>query len=175
MAMDPSRRCWMPTAASNGVTWQGGANGYGTIFYVTPEGSLTTLHNFDFTGGSYPDSTLLQANDGIIYGTTQMGGLFDYGTLFQMKPEWVLTAIYNCNTLYGDDPSGGLIQATVPTAVCFKAPGVSFNGTEAPFTVISPTQIRTAVPPGSSSGWVQVTTAGGTLATSPGFVFRIGQ
>ena len=49
-----------------GTTAQGGANGVnsaGTVFKITPSGTLTTLHNFDWTDGEYPNG-LVQGADG---------------------------------------------------------------------------------------------------------------
>lgn len=37
-----------------GTTELGGANGYGTVFKITPTGTLTTLHSFDSTDGANP-------------------------------------------------------------------------------------------------------------------------
>ena len=67
-----------------GTTQKGGANcivsigGCGTIFKVTPGGSLTTLYNFceqaQCTDGSTPQAGLVQGTDGNFYGTTWEGG-----------------------------------------------------------------------------------------------------
>ena len=46
---------------------------------------------------------------------------------------------------------------------------VTFNGTEAAFTVVSPTEITTTVPAGATSGKVQVITPGGTLSSNVAF------
>jgi uncharacterized repeat protein (TIGR03803 family) len=51
-----------------GTTANGGANGLGTAFKVTPEGTLTTLYNFcsenECADGMYPYAALIQASDG---------------------------------------------------------------------------------------------------------------
>src|SRR5579862_2971624 len=53
-----------------GTTEYGGAYGYGTVFQITPSGTLTTLHSFDDTDGAYPNfEGLIQASDGNFYGT----------------------------------------------------------------------------------------------------------
>src|SRR5208282_3915598 len=63
-----------------GTTTVGGANGYGTVFEITPAGKLTTLYSFCSVSacadGSSPRSTLIQATDGNLYGTTEYGGYF---------------------------------------------------------------------------------------------------
>ena len=57
-----------------GTIGYGGANGYGTVFQVTPAGVLTTLVSFNGTNGSYPYAGLVQGSDGNFYGTTSGGG-----------------------------------------------------------------------------------------------------
>jgi uncharacterized repeat protein (TIGR03803 family) len=61
-----------------GTTSKGGANcapdGCGTIFKISPGGTLTTLHSFDGADGAYPLAGLVQATNGDLYGTTEVGG-----------------------------------------------------------------------------------------------------
>jgi len=64
-----------------GTTALGGANRYscslnscGTIFRITPSGTLTTLHSFDGNDGEGPWGALMQATNGTFYGTTGWGG-----------------------------------------------------------------------------------------------------
>jgi uncharacterized repeat protein (TIGR03803 family) len=68
-----------------GTTSAGGAQGYGTVFRISTNGALTTLHSF--TGskdGAYPYSALLQGTDGSFYGTTFEGGQDNQGTVFRL-------------------------------------------------------------------------------------------
>src|SRR5271165_6217841 len=58
-----------------GTTCYGGANnncalGCGTVFRITPQGTLTTLHNFNGSDGGYPRAGLVQGIDLNLYGTT---------------------------------------------------------------------------------------------------------
>ncbi len=103
-----------------GTTAYGGANGldYGTVFKVTPSGTLTTLYTFcsrsGCPDGSYP-YTLVQATDGYFYGTTQYGGTNNYGTVFKITSGGTLTTLYNfCSQSGCTDGEGpaALVQAT---------------------------------------------------------------
>jgi uncharacterized repeat protein (TIGR03803 family) len=53
-----------------GTTEAGGANSYGTVYKITPSGTLTTL---DAVSGQ-PWAPLVQGTDGNFYGTTICGG-----------------------------------------------------------------------------------------------------
>ncbi len=67
-----------------GTTTGGGANNGGTVFKITPTGTLTTLYSFDFTDGRTPFAGLVQATDGNFYGTTVSGGASADGTVFSL-------------------------------------------------------------------------------------------
>jgi len=47
-----------------GTNYAGGTGRYGTVFTITPSGTLTTLHSFSFPDGSQPYAGLIQATDG---------------------------------------------------------------------------------------------------------------
>jgi uncharacterized repeat protein (TIGR03803 family) len=93
---------------------QGGGGGYGTVFELTPGGTLTTLHTFANTDGSVPDAGLVQATDGNFYGTTACGGANSDGTVFKITSGGVLTTLYSFagSVPVGADANGGLMQAT---------------------------------------------------------------
>ncbi|MGA9966340.1 MAG: choice-of-anchor tandem repeat GloVer-containing protein [Terriglobales bacterium] len=99
-----------------GTTASGGAHGDGTVFRITPSGTLTTLHSFDGTDGinTFGDP-VIQATNGKFYGTTEAGGAHGYGTVYEMTPAGVLTTLYSfCaknNCVDGSYPRG-LVQAT---------------------------------------------------------------
>jgi len=85
-----------------------GANGYGTIFRITPSGALTTLHSFLGTDGNNAAGCLLQSRDGNFYGTTRSGGTDGDGTIFKITLAGAFTTIYS---LTGNDGlNGGLVQ-----------------------------------------------------------------
>jgi large repetitive protein len=78
-----------------GSTYASGASHAGTIFKVTPSGTLTTIHTFSITDGTYPSTALVLGGDGNFYGTTAAGGSADGGTVFQMTPSGTLTTLYD--------------------------------------------------------------------------------
>jgi uncharacterized repeat protein (TIGR03803 family) len=58
-----------------GTTYQGGTNGFGTLFrYASATGQLTTLVNFNRIDGSLPAATVTLDGQGNVYGTTYQGG-----------------------------------------------------------------------------------------------------
>ncbi len=67
-----------------GTTELGGANNDGTLFKITPGGTLTTLHSFDGIDGAYPEGGLVQGLPGTFYGTTPSGGANNEGTVFRL-------------------------------------------------------------------------------------------
>jgi len=103
-----------------GTTSQGGANcapnGCGTIFKISPGGTLTTLHSFDGADGQLPEAGLIQATNGDLYGTTEFGGAYNGGTVFKITPAGKLTTLYSfCSQSLcadGSMPVAGLVQAT---------------------------------------------------------------
>jgi uncharacterized protein (TIGR03437 family) len=100
-------------------TQPAGGNG-GTVFRITPGGTLTTLHSFcitDCADGAHPNGSLLQASDGYLYGTTAGGGASFSGTVFRMTLGGTLTTLYSfsctaASCANGGSPAAGLIQAS---------------------------------------------------------------
>ncbi len=72
-----------------------GANGVGTVYKITPSGTMTTLYNFTLgDDGGLPQAPLVEGNDGNFYGTTGAGGANQSGTVFKITPAGVLTTLY---------------------------------------------------------------------------------
>jgi len=104
-----------------GTTLLGGSSdsctdGCGTVFKVTPSGTLTTLHNFDGTDGSSATG-VIQGTDGNFYGTTANGGASNIcsngcGTVFKITQSGTLTTLHNFNGTDGSGPYTGLIQGS---------------------------------------------------------------
>src|ERR1017187_9221619 len=205
-----------------GTTSGGGNLGWGTVFKITPSGTLTTLYGFcsqtNCADGGAPDAGLVQAADGDLYGTASSQGANSYGgTVFKITPGGTLTTLYSfCSEsgcTDGQYPYAGLVQDTngdfygtttqkggAASGTVFSlsvglgpfvkprppfgkvgaaikilgtnltgATSVSFNGTVAVFEVVSTSEITTTVPAGASSGEVQVVTPSGTLSSNASF------
>jgi len=99
-----------------GTTPWGGANNNGTVYKITPAGTLTTLYSFctqpNCTDGASPYAVLLQATDGNFYGTTLEGGDNNLGTIFKISSSGTFASVYSFSGSDGEAPYAGLIQAT---------------------------------------------------------------
>jgi uncharacterized repeat protein (TIGR03803 family) len=207
-----------------GTTNRGGVNNFlgGTVFKMTPSGTLTTLYSFcaqpGCPDGSGPSAELVQAVDGNLYGTTQDLGANEYGgTVFKITPDGELTTLHSfCNACAdGETPTAALVQDTsgelygttsaggangccygtifvlstgaspfvetrptigvvgeVVTILGYGLKGatsVTFNGVAANFTVDGWTAMTTTVPAGATTGKVRVVTPSGTLTSNVAF------
>jgi uncharacterized repeat protein (TIGR03803 family) len=101
--------------------WPAGLGDNGTVFQLTPGGTLTTLYSFDnsssYAYGSWPRAGLVQGSDGNLYGTTnQRGANGNYGAIFKITTSGSITALYSFCAVSGcpdgATPEGPLIQAT---------------------------------------------------------------
>jgi uncharacterized repeat protein (TIGR03803 family) len=155
-----------------GTTVGGGANGVGgTVFKITPSGTLTTLYSFcshsGCTDGEDPDAPLVQDTSGNFYGTASGGGADGDGTVFSLSVG--LSPFVEPQTTSGKVGAVIKILGTDLTG----ATSVTFDGTVATFTVNpAGTEIKTAVPSGATTGTVQVVTPGGTLSSNVPFRVR---
>ena len=100
------------TTSEGGASSNCGSAGCGTIFKITPSGTLTTLHNFSGGDGAAPVAGLVQATDGNFYGTTYGGGTYSVGTVFKITASGTLTTLHSFDSSDGARPQAGLVQAT---------------------------------------------------------------
>ena len=162
-----------------GTTPSGGANCLypcgGTLFKITPGGTLTTLYSFcsqsGCTDGESPVAGLVQATDGDFYGTTAGGGAGHCSEGSDPGCGTVFSLSVGLGPFVKTTPAFGKVGAVVKIlgTNLTGATSVSFNGTAAGFTVVSPSLITTTVPVGATNGTIQVTTPGGTLASNLAF------
>jgi len=124
--------------------------------------------------GNNPAAGLVQATNGIFYGTTKEGGAEDHCT--------AITHAYNsCGTVFSlslglgpfveTQTSSGKVGAavTILGTDLTGASSVTFNGTAAVFKMVSGSEITTKVPKDATTGPVQVVTSGGTLTSNVNF------
>jgi len=145
----------------------GGVANAGTIFSITPDGTLTTLHavTSPFQEGKFPFTTLVQATNGKFYGTMEEGGAKGKGVIFSLD--------VSLAPFVSIQPSSG----KVGTSVSILGNGltgttaITFNGTTASFRVVSDSLINAVIPPGATSGTVSVMTPTGALLSN--LVFRV--
>jgi uncharacterized repeat protein (TIGR03803 family) len=82
---------------------------------ASPAQTFTTLNSFDGTNGASPESELIQATDGNLYGTTPDGGANGDGTVYRMTLSGALTPLYSFCSLAacadGQNPEAALVQA----------------------------------------------------------------
>jgi uncharacterized repeat protein (TIGR03803 family) len=102
-----------------GVTAGGGAGDVGTVFAITPGGDTTVLYSFaggedgaDPTDGANPSSRLIEAEDGLLYGTTFIGGANEVGTIFRISPagEYAVVHSFGATETGPVYPDSALVQ-----------------------------------------------------------------
>ncbi len=116
-----------------GTTPLGGNSGNGTIFKITPSGTLVWVYSFcsqsNCADGAQPYASLVQGTDGNLYGTTTAGGTTSgmlcqngngapgCGTVFKVSLTgppliWTYAFCPQQGCADGATPYGGLVQAT---------------------------------------------------------------
>ena len=81
-----------------GTTAEGGTNGNGTVFKITPSGTETILWSFGASGsgdGTGPNGSLAMDAHGNLYGTTHSGGAFNSGSVFKITASGVESVLYS--------------------------------------------------------------------------------
>ncbi|HEY6291971.1 MAG TPA: choice-of-anchor tandem repeat GloVer-containing protein [Terriglobia bacterium] len=148
-----------------GTGGAGGACNCGVVFEVSPEGVLGRLHSFAGypADGRLPLAGLVQATNGIFYGTTFRGGGDDEGTIFGVSVG--LAPFVKTVSTFG---RAGSTITILGNNLKF-ATSVTFNGVAASFTVQSSTYIKATVPAGATTGPIVVTLPSGTLTSNVNF------
>jgi uncharacterized repeat protein (TIGR03803 family) len=106
-----------------GTAYQGGATGYGTVFRITPTGSLTVLRSFAGAPfeGAFPLSTVGHMPDGSLVGTTEKGGSTGAGTAWRIDPTGAFTTLHSF--------SGQVVDGAQPFASLFPLNGALYGAT----------------------------------------------
>jgi uncharacterized repeat protein (TIGR03803 family) len=156
-----------------GMTLAGGTDpcNCGTIFNVSLNGALTSLLSFGpaTTGTAQsPAKRLLQDTNGDFYAVS-LGGpstrscANGCGVIFRFTTG--LGPFVAPTPRFGSAGAAVQILGTNLT----NSSSVTFNGTPAVFKVVGPGFIRATVPPGATTGSIQVTTPSGTLTSNVPF------
>ena len=125
-----------------GTTHSGGKTGSGTVFEVTTNGTLTTLHTFGAgreiygvpeiytnSDGAYPWGALTPGPNGAFYGTTSGGGTNGVGTVFAITTGGTFTSLLTFAKGNGANPGGTLFLTNGLFYGTTAAGGSSGNGT----------------------------------------------
>ncbi len=122
------------------------SHGCGTVYSISPKGSLSVLFSFSAGNGAQPDSGLIDVK-GMLYGTTPKGGASQRGTVYGITTAGVETTLYsfkgrsdgispngrliNVNgTLYGTTPLGGTQPCSVYDLGCGVVYSITTSGAE---------------------------------------------
>ncbi|MGD0416243.1 MAG: choice-of-anchor tandem repeat GloVer-containing protein [Terriglobales bacterium] len=106
-----------------GANMGGGSSNQGTIYQLTQkpdtywpydEWTVSLLHSFSGSEGTYPYGGVVLGPTGAIYGTTYQGGTENSGTVFQLTPvannKWSLTVLYSFSGgTDGNAPTGSVV------------------------------------------------------------------
>jgi uncharacterized repeat protein (TIGR03803 family) len=149
--------------------------GCGVLFELTPAGGYTLLYDFcslaNCTDGGSPTGGLMQATNGMFYGTDGIGGSgsgcpqgLGCGAIYTLSVG--LGPFVEALPGFG---SAGRVVGILGSQLGATT-SVTFNGTAATFTVVSNTLIKATVPAGATTGTIEVTTPSGTLSSNAVFL-----
>ena len=97
-----------------GTSSMGGTNELGTVFKLPKDGTgLAVLWRFTGTNGdgSNPMTALVEAKDGVLFGTTQSGGTNHYGIVFHLnKDGGGYAVVRSFNPVAGDGSSPNVLR-----------------------------------------------------------------
>jgi len=147
--------------------------GCGVLFELTSTGAYTQLYDFcsagNCTDGGAPSSGLVQATNGVFYGTAGIGG--GTGCSQGLGCGVIYSLAVGLGPFVEANPNFGKVGQTIGILGnnLSGTSSVTFSGTPATFTVVSNTLIKVMVPAGATSGTIQVTTPDGTLSSNVEF------
>ncbi|HXS75648.1 MAG TPA: choice-of-anchor tandem repeat GloVer-containing protein [Terracidiphilus sp.] len=92
-----------------GTTESGGIYDRGTIFEMTPDGTVKTLYDFEGADGSQAESPPIRGLNADFYGVTS--GYDDSGTIYRITPGGSFLSLHLFTGTDGAKPLGTLLQA----------------------------------------------------------------
>jgi uncharacterized repeat protein (TIGR03803 family) len=96
-----------------GTTQGGGADFYGTVFRIAPDGTETVLHSFDGEGGGSFVNAGVTINQltGDLYGTTNGGGVDEFhGIIWKLTADGTFTVLHSFSGGDGDGSDSRMIR-----------------------------------------------------------------
>jgi uncharacterized repeat protein (TIGR03803 family) len=161
-----------------GTVQNGGTDGFGQVFQLTPDGVRTTIYNFTGANpgdGGAPDYPVFLASDGDLWGGESNSA--PCGTLFRLTLKGKISNFpLDCNpnlptegsdgNFYGNAANGG---NSGPCPGGCGLTEVEFGGVAATFNVVSGTELTAVVPAAAFTGVVSVVTSTGTLTAISNF------
>jgi uncharacterized repeat protein (TIGR03803 family) len=97
-----------------GTAYQGGPNGYGTLFKMTPAGAVSVVHAFagPLSGAGFPLSSVTQDAAGNLYGTTEQGGSINQGAAWRYSASGQFGLLHSFigSPIDGNKPYASLIE-----------------------------------------------------------------
>lgn len=102
-----------------GLASEGGEYGKGVIFGTDGfGGNYSVLYDFSGIDGATPLGTLLEGQDGALYGMTSEGGILDLGVLFKINKDGSnYTILYEFQDDGVAQPASGLVQLSDGTLI----------------------------------------------------------
>ena len=139
-----------------GTTTTGGIGNTprGTVFKITSLGQLTTLFTFVADpNGNYPDgwlpTSLVEGNDGFLYGTTDAGGANNVGVVYKLSKSGTIQVLHDLCSSCGEGSSPSSLTLGRDGNFYGTSLGVLFRITPAgSFTVLHTFDIETEGPSG---------------------------
>jgi uncharacterized repeat protein (TIGR03803 family) len=99
-----------PGRALFGTTMSGGGpNGYGTVFKMDLDGSLTPISVFDGSTNGCGAGGLCLGRKGDFYGTTRIGGPDNSGTIFRITRKGEMKTLFLFRDSLGKNPMAPLV------------------------------------------------------------------
>jgi uncharacterized repeat protein (TIGR03803 family) len=104
--------------------------GYGCIYKIAPDGTLSVLHRFqNGADGSDPSGPLVLDPAGNLYGVTDIDNTANRGNVFKIAPDGTFTVLHDFTGAPGDvgGPSSGIIRDAAGTIYGVSDDGGAFN------------------------------------------------
>ena len=165
------------------TTSQFGGTNNGTVFSVTPSGTVTVVANPSF----YPQGGVTLGTDGNFYGTNLNGGPSFYGQVYKVTPAGVETVLYNftggADGLYPStaapiEGTDGKFYGTASGSSGIVGPSTAYSVTSGgvfttlhTFTVAEGQYVYAGLVQGTDGNFYGVAWAGG--ANSQGTIFKM--